>query len=75
MTAALVIWAYAVWHWSGVPETPPKLISQAAYDDIYPQIHHRLRDLNFKLASLFAGQRRSAEGPRLQPLVDSENIR
>jgi hypothetical protein len=62
MTAALVIWAYAVWHWSGVPETPPKLI-------------HRLRDLNFKLASLFAGQRRSAEGPRLQPLVDSENIR
>jgi hypothetical protein len=51
-TISNVIWAYAVWRCSPVPDAKPDLISQATYDDLSPQIHERLRELNDKLAGL-----------------------
>jgi hypothetical protein len=57
-TISVVIWAYAVWRWSSVPEAKPPLISQNAYDDLSPQIHDRLRELNDKLSELTGKRRR-----------------
>lgn len=48
----MVIWTYAVWRWGGTSSSPPDLISQEKYDDLSPQIHNRLRELNDKLADL-----------------------
>jgi len=53
----LAIWAGAVWRWGTDPTQPPEIISQATYDDLSPQIHDRLRDLNDKLEDL-VGKRR-----------------
>jgi hypothetical protein len=48
-----IIWTYAVWRWSGAPESQPKLISRVHYDKLSPQIHDKMQDLNDKLAKLF----------------------
>jgi hypothetical protein len=48
----LAIWAWAVWRWGRDTTPPPELISQSTYDDLSPQIHDRLRDLNDKLSKL-----------------------
>jgi hypothetical protein len=56
-TLMYAIWAWAVWRWGRTPIQPPELVSQSVYDDLSPQIHDRLRDLNDKLADL-AGRRR-----------------
>ena len=48
----LVIWTYAVWRWGGTSSTPPDLISQEKYDELSPQIHDRLKELNDRLADL-----------------------
>lgn len=48
----MIIWTYAVWRWGGAPETPPELIPQTTYDDLSPEIHNRLRELNDKLDKL-----------------------
>jgi hypothetical protein len=55
------IWTWAVWKWSPTPRTSPQLISQAEYDDLSPQVHDRLRDLNDRLAGL----RKKSRGMRL----------
>jgi hypothetical protein len=48
----LSMWVYAVWRWGANSNTQPKLLSQSAYDDLSPQIHDRLRELNDKLSDL-----------------------
>jgi hypothetical protein len=48
----LAIWTYAVWRWGAASNNPPELISQSQYDDLSPQIHDRLKDLNDKLNKL-----------------------
>ncbi len=48
----LVMWTYAVWRWGAGSDAPPDLIPQATYDDLSPQIHDRLKDLNDKLNKL-----------------------
>jgi hypothetical protein len=48
----MAIWTYAVWRWGADSTTPPDLISQSQYDELSPQIHDRLRDLNDKLSKL-----------------------
>jgi len=50
--APVAIWTYAVWRWGNTPAQPPELISQSAYDEISPQVHDRLRELNDRLAGL-----------------------
>jgi hypothetical protein len=45
-TFALAIWAYAVWRWGASTIEQPELIAQATYEDMSPQIHDQLRDLN-----------------------------
>jgi hypothetical protein len=57
-TISNVIWAYAVWRCSPAPDAKPALISQATYDDLSPQIHDRLKELNDKLSGLTAKRRR-----------------
>ena len=54
---SLAVWTYAVWRWGRTPATPPDLISQQKYDELSPQVHDRLRELNDKLANL-GGERR-----------------
>jgi hypothetical protein len=54
---SLAIWTYAVWRYGSSSNTPPELISQAAYDELSPQIHDRMRDLNDNLSD-FMGKRR-----------------
>jgi hypothetical protein len=54
----LVMWTYAVWRWGNAPTQPPELISQSEYDNISPQIHDRLRELNDKLTDLGVKRRR-----------------
>jgi type VI protein secretion system component VasK len=49
---ALAIWTYAVWRWGADSTTPHNLISQSQYNELSPQIHDRLRELNDKLAKL-----------------------
>ena len=51
-TVSLALWTYAVWRWAAVQDAKPKLISQATYDRLSPQLHDRLRELNDKLADL-----------------------
>jgi len=45
----LSIWLWAVWRWGKSSTPPPDLVSQATYDELSPQIHDRLRELNDKL--------------------------
>ena len=52
MIVSRVIWTYAVWRWSGVPDSQPKLISQIAYDRLSPQIHGKMQELNDRLGNL-----------------------
>jgi hypothetical protein len=47
---SFAIWTYAVWRWGATPDVPPKLVSQAKYEALSPQIHDRLRELNDRLA-------------------------
>jgi hypothetical protein len=47
-----VVWVKALWLWSGDPLRPRQLISQGQYDELSPQIHDRLRELNDRLAGL-----------------------
>jgi hypothetical protein len=54
---ASLIWTYALWRWGTISNTPPELISQGKYDDVSPQVHDRLRQLNGKLSDLI-GKRR-----------------
>lgn len=54
----MVIWTYAVWRWGGTSTTPPDLISQEKYDELSPQIHDRLKELNDKLSDLTGNRRR-----------------
>jgi hypothetical protein len=49
---SIMIWTYAVSRWSALPELEPKLISRAAYDDLSPQVHNKMQELNDKLAKL-----------------------
>jgi hypothetical protein len=48
----IAVWTYAAWRWGATSQTPPELIAQSTYDDLSPQIHDRLRELNDKLAKL-----------------------
>jgi len=52
----MAIWAWAVWRWADVPIRSPELVPQKVYDELSPQVHNRLRDLNARLARL-VGQR------------------
>lgn len=52
----LAIWIYAVWRWGAASIAPPDLITQEKYDELSPQVHDRLRELNDKLAKL-SGER------------------
>jgi hypothetical protein len=47
-----MLWAWAIWRWADDSTVSPKLISQQSYDELSPQIHDRLRDLNDRLADL-----------------------
>jgi len=51
------IWTYAVWRWGASTALEPRLIPQAVYDELSPQVHDRLRDLNDKLSNLTSGRR------------------
>ncbi len=51
-TVTLAVWAYAVWRWGASTTEQPELISQATYEDMSPQIHNHLRDLNNKILEL-----------------------
>lgn len=51
-TAMLAVWVWALWKWTPSPHRPPQLISQTEYDDISPQVHDRLRELNNRLGGL-----------------------
>jgi hypothetical protein len=55
---ALAIWTYAVWRWGSSPDAVPDRISQEKYDQLSPQIHDRLRELNDKLSDLTGKRRR-----------------
>jgi hypothetical protein len=57
----LSIWVWAVWRWGNDPTPPPELIPQATYDQLAPQVHDRLRDLNDSLSD-FMGKRRRDSG-------------
>jgi len=57
-TLMIAIWTWAVWRWGKTPIQPPELISQSAYDNISPQIHDRLQELNDKLSDLTGKHRR-----------------
>jgi hypothetical protein len=54
----MMIWTYAVWRWGGTSTAPPDLISQEKYDELSPQIHDRLQELNDKLSDLTGKRRR-----------------
>jgi hypothetical protein len=54
----LVIWTYAVWRWGGNSIAPADLISQEKYDELAPQIHDRLKELNEKLSDMTGKNRR-----------------
>lgn len=54
----MAIWTYAAWRWGAASTAPPDLISQEKYDEMSPQIHDRLRDLNDKLSDLTGKRRR-----------------
>ncbi len=58
ITVSIAIWTYAVWRWAAVPEPHIESIPQVTYDDLAPQVHDRLRDLNDKLADLTGRRRR-----------------
>ncbi len=45
-----IVWLRALWIWSPAPHRPPQLITQTVYDDLSPQVHDRLRELNDRLA-------------------------
>jgi hypothetical protein len=49
---SLGTWLYAIWRSPRIPDVRPELISQATYDELAPQIHDRMRDLNDKLSRL-----------------------
>jgi hypothetical protein len=48
----MAIWTASLWKWSPAPPQPTQLISQSKYDDLSPQVHDRLRELNDRLAGL-----------------------
>jgi hypothetical protein len=54
----LAIWAWGIWRWGKDSAPPPELLSQATYDDLSPQIHDRLKELNDKLSGLTGRRRR-----------------
>jgi hypothetical protein len=43
------IWTWALWKWFGTSQQPQQLIPQAQYDELSPQVHDRLRELNNRL--------------------------
>jgi len=49
---SLGIWLYAIWRSPRIPDVRPELMSQATYDELAPQLHDRMRDLNDKLSRL-----------------------
>jgi hypothetical protein len=53
----LAIWAWALWRWGKESTPSPEIVSQATYDELSPQIHDRLKELNDKLSDLI-GKRR-----------------
>lgn len=53
----LTIWAWAIWRWGKDTAPPPELLSQATYDDLSPQVHDRLKELNDKLSDLASKRR------------------
>ena len=48
----MVMWAWALWKWSGAQPPSQQLISQTQYDDLSPQVHDRLRELNDRLSGI-----------------------
>jgi hypothetical protein len=54
----LAIWAWAVWRWGKESTPTPEMVSQATYDELSPQIHDRLKELNDKLSNLSDKRRR-----------------
>lgn len=48
----LSMWIWAIWRWGHIPTKSPSLISQGMYDDLSPQIHNRLHELNERLSDL-----------------------
>jgi hypothetical protein len=48
----LVIWTVALRKWPGGAHPQQRLISQEQYDELSPQVHDRLRELNDRLAEL-----------------------
>jgi hypothetical protein len=53
---SLVVWMYAVWRWAEDSTPQHDLIPQSKYDDLSPQVHNRLQEVNQKLTDL-ASQR------------------
>jgi hypothetical protein len=54
---SLGVWLYAIWRSPRIPDVRPGLISQATYDELAPQVHDHLKELNDKLANLIGGRR------------------
>jgi hypothetical protein len=54
----LAIWTWAVWRWGKESTSSPEIVSQATYDELSPQIHDRLKELNDKLSDLTGKRRR-----------------
>jgi hypothetical protein len=48
----IAMWAWALWKWSGEQPRSQTLISQGQYDDLSPQVHGRLRELNDRLSGI-----------------------
>jgi hypothetical protein len=48
----VVIWDLALWRLSDAPQRPRPRISQQLYDEMYPPVHDRLRQLNDRLAEM-----------------------
>jgi hypothetical protein len=50
--AMILIWVWALWKWPGTIPAARQTISQGQYDDLSPQVHDRLRDLNDRLSRI-----------------------
>lgn len=57
IAASLVIWTFGIWRSPGISDSGPSLISQSTYDQLAPEVHARLKELNDKLSDL-TGKRR-----------------
>ena len=53
----LTLWIWGIYRWAEVSTQPPALIPQRTYDDLSPQVHDRLRELNDRLAHLLGSRR------------------